>query len=129
MTRIFHRLFLWKWIPCQAVTSVLCLLFRPKTVHCSTKKCVHFWNNFPCISTLGLLKNLCSFQKSYIKLYCTVYGSVPCTELVIGYTAPESRFAVHNRFWFQGRGGRSPHSGGGKIWNQSINQLQNTTSP
>ena len=27
----------WKWIPCQAVTSVLCLLFRPKTVHCSTK--------------------------------------------------------------------------------------------
>ena len=37
MTRIFHRLFLWKWIPCQAVTCVLCLLFRPKTVHCSTK--------------------------------------------------------------------------------------------
>jgi len=28
---------LWKFIPCQAVTSVLCLLFRPKTVHCSTK--------------------------------------------------------------------------------------------
>ena len=37
MTRIFHRLFLWKWIPCQAVTSVLCLLFRPNTVHCSIK--------------------------------------------------------------------------------------------
>ena len=38
MTRIFHRLFLWKWILCQAVTSVLCLLFRPKTVlHCGTK--------------------------------------------------------------------------------------------
>ena len=37
MARIFHRLFLWKWIPCQALTSILCLLFRPKTVHCSTK--------------------------------------------------------------------------------------------
>jgi len=37
VTRIFHRLFLWKWIPCQTSTSVLCLLFRPKTVHCSTK--------------------------------------------------------------------------------------------
>ena len=37
MTRIFHRLFLRKWIPCQALTSVLCLLFLPKTVHCSTK--------------------------------------------------------------------------------------------
>ena len=34
---IIHRFFMWKWIPCQAVTSVLCLLFRPKTVHCSTK--------------------------------------------------------------------------------------------
>ena len=32
MTRIFYRLILWKWISCQAVTSVLCLLF-----HCSTK--------------------------------------------------------------------------------------------
>jgi len=38
MTRIFHRLFLWKWIPCQAVESVLCLLFRPKTVHWSSTK-------------------------------------------------------------------------------------------
>ena len=37
MTRIFHRSFLWKWILCQVVTSVLCLLFRPKIVHCSTK--------------------------------------------------------------------------------------------
>ena len=26
-----------RWIPCQAVTSVLCLHYRPETVHCSTK--------------------------------------------------------------------------------------------
>ncbi len=32
-----NRLLLWKWIPCQSSTSVLCLLFRPKTVHCSSK--------------------------------------------------------------------------------------------
>ena len=42
-----HNSFLWpeyfidflceRWIPCQAVTSVLFLPFRPKTVHCSTK--------------------------------------------------------------------------------------------
>ena len=31
------QIILWKWIPCQAVTSILCLLFRLKTVHCSTK--------------------------------------------------------------------------------------------
>ena len=37
MTRTFHWFFMWKWIPCQTVTSVLNLLFRPKTVHCNTK--------------------------------------------------------------------------------------------
>ena len=26
-----------RWIPCQAVTSVLCWHYRPETVHCSTK--------------------------------------------------------------------------------------------
>ena len=26
-----------RWIPCQAVISVLCLHYRPETVHCSTK--------------------------------------------------------------------------------------------
>ena len=26
-----------RWIPCQSVTSVLCLHSRPETVHCSTK--------------------------------------------------------------------------------------------
>ena len=26
-----------KWIPCQALTPVLCLHYRPETVHCSTK--------------------------------------------------------------------------------------------
>ena len=42
-----HTSFLWpeyfidflceRWIPCQAVTSVLCLHYCPETVHCSTK--------------------------------------------------------------------------------------------
>ena len=42
-----HNSFLWpeyfidylceRWIPCQASTSVLCLHYRPVTVHCSTK--------------------------------------------------------------------------------------------
>ena len=26
-----------RWIPCQALTSVLCLHYRPETVHCSPK--------------------------------------------------------------------------------------------
>ena len=37
MDRIFHLFFLSeKWIPCQDLTSVLCLQFT-ETVHCSTK--------------------------------------------------------------------------------------------
>ena len=47
-----HNSFLWpeyfidflceRWIPCQAVTSVLCLHYRPETVHCSTKDAYTF---------------------------------------------------------------------------------------
>ena len=40
-----------RWIPCQAVTSVLCLHYHPETVH-QYKRCVHFWNNFLCITSL-----------------------------------------------------------------------------
>ena len=53
-----HNSFLWpeyfidflceKWIQCQAVTSVLCLHYRPVTVHCSTKHAytseITFWH-------------------------------------------------------------------------------------
>ena len=41
-----------RWIPCQALTSVLCLHYRPETVTLQYKRCVHFWNNFPCITSL-----------------------------------------------------------------------------
>ena len=69
MTRIFYRLFLWKWIPCQAVESVLCLLFRPNPVHCSTKKAynskITFLELYPCIFWWDLVKTvLFSFQLS-----------------------------------------------------------------
>ena len=47
-----HNSFLWpeyfinflceKWIPCQASTCVLCLHYRPETVHCRTKDAYTF---------------------------------------------------------------------------------------
>ena len=56
---ISHNCFLWpeyfidllceRWILCHVSTSVLCLHYRPETVHC---RCVHLWNNFPFIITL-----------------------------------------------------------------------------
>ena len=51
-----HNSFLWpeyfidflckRWIPCQAVTSLLCLHYRPETVHCSTKDAYTFETTF-----------------------------------------------------------------------------------
>ena len=53
MTRIFHWLFMWKMDPLSVFDmSVLCLHYPPVTVHCSAKRCVHLWNNFPCIKSL-----------------------------------------------------------------------------
>ena len=37
MTEYFIDFLCERWIPCQALTSVLCLDYRPETVHCSTK--------------------------------------------------------------------------------------------
>ena len=54
MTRIFHLFLCERWIPCQAVTSVLCLHCRPETQHCSTKDAytseITFLALHPCIS-------------------------------------------------------------------------------
>jgi len=55
-----HNNFLWleyfinflceRWIPCQPVTSVLCLHYRDSTLQ--YKRCVHLGHNFPCIITM-----------------------------------------------------------------------------
>ena len=40
----------------QALTSVLCLHYRPDST-LQYKRCVHLWNNFPCITTSVLMMN------------------------------------------------------------------------
>ena len=76
MTRIFHWLFLWKWISRQAVTSVL-FTFPPKDNTLQYKKCVHLRNNFPCISTLVWIKHyLFLFIKSKIVFKGRIPGNV-----------------------------------------------------
>ena len=59
MTRIFHWFFYVKdgSRPCQALTSVLCLHYRPVTVHCSTKDAYTSEITF-----LALHPWLCGFQ-------------------------------------------------------------------
>ena len=63
MTRIFHRLFLWKLNPCQAVTSVLCLLFRPKTAHCSTKNA--YTSEISFLALVPYIQQRKCFRKAY----------------------------------------------------------------
>ena len=56
MARIFHWFFMWKWIPCQTVTSVLCLLFRPKCKNAYTSK-ITFLALVPCFQGTPRLKS------------------------------------------------------------------------
>ena len=58
-----------RWIPCQAVTSALCLHYRPETVHCSTKDAytseITFlalkpWSRWSLILCTLILRNLTS---------------------------------------------------------------------
>ena len=63
-----HNSFLWpeyfidffieKWIPCQAVTSILCLHYRPETVHCSTKDAYTYEITFLALHPCLLLSQL-----------------------------------------------------------------------
>ena len=68
MTRIFHWFFLCeRWIPCHALTSVLCLHDRPETVNCSTKDAytseITFLALHPCLAV--------SFMYNFLTMLCT----------------------------------------------------------
>ena len=47
-----------RWIPCQALTSVLCLHYRPETVHCSTKDAYTFEITFVALHLWPERKNV-----------------------------------------------------------------------
>ena len=50
MTRIFHWFFMWKMDPIRLV-----FILPPRDSTLQYKRCVHLWNNFPCIITLHRL--------------------------------------------------------------------------
>ena len=53
MTRIFHTLFLKKNYSMPGCDIRLVFTFPPKDSTLQYKKCVHLWNNFPCITSLA----------------------------------------------------------------------------
>jgi len=64
---ISHNSFLWpeyfidflceRWIPCPDFDIRLVFTLPPRDSTLQYKRCVHLWNNFPWIRTLGLLFN------------------------------------------------------------------------
>ena len=53
MTRIFHWFFMWKMNPMLGCDIRLVFTLPPRDSTLQYKRCVHLWNNFPCIITLG----------------------------------------------------------------------------
>ena len=94
-----HNNFLWpeyfidflceRWIPCQASTSVLCLHYRPETVHCSTKDAYTSEITF-----LALQPWL--FQRYTHFLYCSVL-SLGCKVNTRQMSQPEMGSIFHSK--------------------------------
>ena len=56
MTRIFHWFFMWKMDPMSGFDILLVFTLPPRDSTLQYKRCVHLWNNFPCIITLKMTK-------------------------------------------------------------------------
>ena len=52
MARIFHWFFMWKMDPMSGCNIRLVFTLPPSDSTLQYKRCVHFWNNFPCITSL-----------------------------------------------------------------------------
>ena len=56
MTKMFHRFFMWKMDPISGFDIRLVFTLPPRDRTLQYKRCVHFWNNFPCITIFGYFK-------------------------------------------------------------------------
>ena len=66
MTRIFHWFFMWKMDPMSGCDIRLVFYFPPRDSTLQYKRCVHLWNNFPCIkqSSSSTVVNIFGFLGS-----------------------------------------------------------------
>ena len=62
MTRIFHRFFMWKMDPISGFDIPLVFTLLPRDSTLQYKRCVHFWNNFPCLTILERPYLVCPLQ-------------------------------------------------------------------
>ena len=55
MTRIFYWFFMWKMGPMSGFDILPVFTLPPRDSTLQFKRCVHLWNNFPCIITLACI--------------------------------------------------------------------------
>ena len=75
MTRIFHWFFMWKMDPMSGCNIRLVFTLPPRDSTLQYKRCVHFWNNFPCITSLGLMICQWSLTLANVKR-CMLVGEI-----------------------------------------------------
>ena len=67
MTRIFHWFYMWKMDHMSGCDIRLVFTLPPRDSTLQYKRCVHLWNNFPCIITLvkRIIKSVPCFLNPY----------------------------------------------------------------
>ena len=90
MTRIFHWLFMWKMNPMSG--------FDIRLVFTWTPRCVHLWNNFPCIKSLIIL--MFFFLNSFFSwvLKPCFYFSSTCTLDLTVWHCPFLILSIKHKF-------------------------------
>ena len=79
MTRIFHWFFMWKMDLMSGCDIRLVFTLPPRDSTLQYKRCLHLWNNFPCISTLSGIMSV--YTMLYFKTLsqqkrCSIWKSV-----------------------------------------------------
>ena len=117
MTRIFHWLFMRKMDPMSGFDIRLVLL-PPSDSTLQYKKCIHLWNNFPCIKSLVemikcfVMRNdqFCqfvhTFSFSFVKLYIqNILRNLNYTiNMCIYICVWEYIFIINNNYAFEDTG-------------------------
>ena len=67
MNRIFQWFFMWKMDPMSGFDIRLVFTLPPRDSTLQYKRCVHFWNNFPCLTSLVLLTTW--VRRGYFEAY------------------------------------------------------------
>ena len=90
MTRIFHWLFMWNMDPMSGFDIRLMFTLPPSDSTLQYKRCVHLWNNFPCIKSLSSTTLVCKDKRTR-KSECLAKAQFLYAKINIFLQIPESK--------------------------------------